>query len=578
MDEMLFKAYDMLGMCYYNIGNYDKAIECLNRYLQSNSRSYKISNTLGAIYSYLKNYDKAIEYFNKAIEINPKYANAYNNLALIFFKQKNFDKAALYFDKARKFDLDSFTDYYKLAISYYSKKYYYEAIEYFKKVIERNSNSYKAYNFIGLCYLSNEEYDKSIEYFKKAIEINDMYYKAYNNLANAYLNLKDYDEAIKYFKSSIDINDSNEAYYGIAICYYSKGEKETSAYYLNKNIDNINENYIDMLFNIYIDLEDYDKAIVCVRKNNKYYDKLINILYDKKEYSKIITLFEENNNNLVNNEIIANSYFYTKNYDKAIEYYEKLLETNKDNFIYYNNIAILFFLKNDYPSIVETYLKYLENNSLASYSIFLLSYSLLANKKISYNDFLKLADKCLEKSITYTNYTKTIYQTFKYDTNTLKTIFENRIQFEDINTILKDNFTENHLRALKPILEKTDIISFYKNIDDINNWNTDTVCVEYELLDSNICIINDNNNIDVYGKKAKFLSSNEDIEYGNLLSIFYKDRDKIISYKKELQLKVKAVYLSYSFDDSDINLMKCILKNENIKLYKMNNDNSYNEI
>ena len=64
---MLFKAYDMLGMCYYNIGNYDKAIECLNRYLQSNSRSYKISNTLGAIYSYLKNYDKAIEYFNKAI-------------------------------------------------------------------------------------------------------------------------------------------------------------------------------------------------------------------------------------------------------------------------------------------------------------------------------------------------------------------------------------------------------------------------------------------------------------------------------------------------------------------------------
>ena len=113
-------------------------------------------------------------------------------------------------------------------------------------------------------------------------------------------------------------------------------------------------------------------------------------MYDKKEYSKIITLFEENNNNLVNNEIIANSYFYTKNYDKAIEYYKKLLETNKDNFIYYNNIAILFFLKNDYPSIVETYLKYLENNSLASYSIFLLSYNLLANKKISYNDFLKL--------------------------------------------------------------------------------------------------------------------------------------------------------------------------------------------
>ena len=333
-----------------------------------------------------------------------------------------------------------------------------------------------------------------------------------------------------------------------------------------------------MLFNIYIDLEDYDKAFVCVRKNNKYYDKLINILYDKKEYLKIVTLFEENNNAVNNNEIIANSYFYTKNYDKAMEYYKKLLETNKDNFIYYNNLAILFFLKNDYFSIVETYLKYLENNSLASYNIFLLSYSLLANKKINYNDFLKLSDKCLEKSITYTNYSKTIYQTLKYDTNTLKTIFENRIQFCDSNTILKDKFTENHLRALKPILEKTNIISFYKSIDDIHNWNSDDICVEYELLDSNICIAYRNDNTNVYGKKAKFLLSNENIEYGNLLSIFYKDRDKIVSYKKELQLKVKAVYLSYSFDDSDINLMRCILKNENIKLYKMNNDNSYNEI
>ena len=464
-----------------------------------------------------------------------------------------------------------------MAVSYYSKKYYYEAIECFNKIIEKNPNSHKAYNFIGLCYLSNEEYDKSIEYFKKAIEINDMYYKAYNNLANAYLNLKDYDEAIKYFKSSIDINDTDEAYYGIAICYYNKGEKETSAYYLNKNINNINENYIDMLFNIYIDLEDYDKAFVCVRKNDKYYDKLINILYDKKEYSKIVTLFNDTNDSKYYT-IIANSYFYTKNYDKAIEYYKKLLETNNNNFIYYNNIAILFFLKNDYPSIVETYLKYLENNSLASYSIFLLSYSLLANKKISYNDFLTIIDKCLERSIIYKNYSKTIYQTFKYDTNTLKTIFENKIQFCDSNNILKDNFTENHLRALKPILERTNIISFYKSIDDIHNWNSDDICVEYELLDSNICIAHKNDNIDVYGKKAKFLSSNENIEYGNLLSIFYKDRDKIVSYKKELELKVKAVYLSYSFDDSDINLMKCILKNENIKLYKMNNDNSYNEI
>ena len=59
------------GLIYYNAGDYDKAVGCLNKSIELNPKFEVAWSNLGTIYSHLKNYDKAIECLNKAVEFNP---------------------------------------------------------------------------------------------------------------------------------------------------------------------------------------------------------------------------------------------------------------------------------------------------------------------------------------------------------------------------------------------------------------------------------------------------------------------------------------------------------------------------
>ena len=64
----------------YNKGKYgDLKISC-NLLLKKFPNSAKLYNIQGIAYNGLRNFDTAIVCYNKALRINPDYAEAYNNL------------------------------------------------------------------------------------------------------------------------------------------------------------------------------------------------------------------------------------------------------------------------------------------------------------------------------------------------------------------------------------------------------------------------------------------------------------------------------------------------------------------
>lgn len=178
-------------------------------------------------------------------------------------------------------------------------------------------------------------------------------------------------------------------------------------------------------------------------------------------------------------------------------------------------------------------------------------------------------------------------------------ILENKINFKNCKEFLKNKLNEKQLKAIEPIINKLKIFSFYSNNSNINNIfshnenknndKTKTICIEYYLPNLNnnsIAIIENSDNIneDIYGKQAKFIK--KDIEYNSLLSMFSCNIESkngnydLLFYKNDfdnldnfLKLKVKAIYLPSNFDESDIKLIKCILENNDIKLYKIIEDN-----
>lgn len=68
------------GLSYYNLGNYEEAINVWKEILKINPQSAIAYNNIGSAYNMMKRWDEAIPYFYKALEINPEFQLAKNNL------------------------------------------------------------------------------------------------------------------------------------------------------------------------------------------------------------------------------------------------------------------------------------------------------------------------------------------------------------------------------------------------------------------------------------------------------------------------------------------------------------------
>ena len=165
-----------------------------------------------------------------------------------------------------------------------------------------------------------------------------------------------------------------------------------------------------------------------------------------------------------------------------------------------------------------------------------------------------------------------------YNTDLFKLLFESRADSVNSADILKNLIDNNKLKAIKPIIEKIKISSFslYNNLTLDDN----TVCIEYQ---SNNTIILDSkyyNKDNIYGKNAKFMIKDEFYSYDSIISIFSYKSDDDSNYNdyyravlnSDSAFKIKSVYFSSDFDNSNIEIIRRIISNNNIKLYKMNSE------
>jgi tetratricopeptide (TPR) repeat protein/DNA-binding CsgD family transcriptional regulator len=155
------RLYAKIGLCYFNIGNRDKALEYFNKSLSlcrsvySRDKSFpfneeilKIYNNIGSVYlinndleNAKVNYEKAVE-INKLINNQVFYGTLYNNLGIINKTQKDYFKAF---------------DYYNKALEIRTK-------------IKDTAGIAQVCNNLGDCYMITGDYAKSIEVLNLALK------------------------------------------------------------------------------------------------------------------------------------------------------------------------------------------------------------------------------------------------------------------------------------------------------------------------------------------------------------------------------------------------------------------------
>jgi signal transduction histidine kinase len=231
-NDVVYESYNLLGLIYNELGEYDKAIEFNTKALasiddkvipvefQSKATSF---NNIGYIYQNLNNHKRAISYFEKGLEqenlIIQKpavYAMLLDNLAYSKFKLNDMEGLPEMYYKSLKL-----RDSLKLTSGIIASKFhlseYFVAIknvtkatQYSKEalLLSRNSKSYRNI-LVALKQLAIIEPEKASVYAKEYIHINEELQKTERNMGNKFTRIEYETDQIKDENLNLETKNRN---------------------------------------------------------------------------------------------------------------------------------------------------------------------------------------------------------------------------------------------------------------------------------------------------------------------------------------------------------------------------------
>ena len=348
-DEMLFRAYIVIGEIALKAKQYEKASEYLKKAYELAQHLDKYANwltnyVLGGFYVTMNDPETALGYYQKALEIIRKlyiekpsaYASelaaTYNDVGMVYFYRREHTNARDWYAKAiaicEKHNAENPAAYALLsAFAYNSLSAMHTALEeydaardwdekaagIYKKLYAENPAAYAPslagiYNNLGHIYNMLSDADKAREWAEKALDLYEKLHAAdpvayapelgriYFNLGLLYANLDESDKAREWYEKALGI--------------YEKLHAENPAAYAPSLAI-----ICSALAELYVDLDESGKAREWCEKALDIYEKLY--AEDPPAYASALSAVCGN---------LGNVYRELKEYDKAREYYERAVE------------------------------------------------------------------------------------------------------------------------------------------------------------------------------------------------------------------------------------------------------------
>jgi signal transduction histidine kinase/DNA-binding NarL/FixJ family response regulator/Flp pilus assembly protein TadD/HPt (histidine-containing phosphotransfer) domain-containing protein len=209
-----------VGMCYWQLGDYDKAIVTLNDALalakknKNKKLEAKCYNILGNIYRDIGEVSSALKYYLNALDIFDKQNDEHTTGVVM----KNI--GILHFDL---FDYDNALDYALRSVN----------------ILEKYENKHRivsVYHTLGNIYFKKEDYTSALSYFYKCVELSEqntnLHTLATSGLGKVYYMMGKFNKAKNYLHHAFKLgNDANffESYI-VAGFYLGRLELDTNNY------------------------------------------------------------------------------------------------------------------------------------------------------------------------------------------------------------------------------------------------------------------------------------------------------------------------------------------------------------
>ena len=260
--------------------------------------------------------------FHDALSVDRSFLAPKFELGMIAYKEGNLDQASSYLE-----DIAARIPFYAevrlvLADIQFERHNYRTAAEHYDKVLEfgilDGAAEYRIMIKRGTCYYNIDDYEKAEQDIEKALRSRPKSAEAPLLLSAIQIKLGKTDEALKTLQQANASNPDNpEIQYQMGSVYYKENDPRYASCF-------------DKLFTLTGGKKDYPS------KYRKVFIILAKKLYEDKKYSRTITILkslDEKSQTFETRLIAAKALYNLKEYDSAIDLFEKLSLGNDDKFI-----------------------------------------------------------------------------------------------------------------------------------------------------------------------------------------------------------------------------------------------------
>ena len=389
------------------ISSMDMATKCYDRSISLDNTNASAWNNKGVILEKHGDYPNAINCFNKALALDTKInssvkSNLYQtHLNIINRKRGDYDADGLVMscDTAIEIDRERFEAWWEKGQALVKLGRFYESLECFEKASKLNSDNPWIWNDMGEILSIMKKHDEAIECFETAEKCEPAIYGDWDKNKEAALDAKNgYLTSLKHYDKIIDANPSHLFSWinkGNFLFYKQEYKKALPCYEKAIVIDPTSRDTLEKMGKCYMKIYNYSKAIDC-------FEKLIKVEPEEFEWTiqkgiahrglsqtteslECFDLVIEKGKLLRALHQKGITLLFAKQFDKAIDCFEKILNSDLGDLKSWLDIALTSHIKSEQTK-----------NNLYKFDLYLCnSLSFYCNQK--YEELLKFFDKIILK-------------------------------------------------------------------------------------------------------------------------------------------------------------------------------------
>jgi len=223
----------------------------------------------GTIFSKKNKHEQAIETFKKALPFTDEPADVWSMIGMEYLYLDDFENARLNFANCIDVDFEDYSSLYNVIYCFDMENNHEEAIKYLLNYIEISPYCEVAWHQLGRQYFVLNNFKEALRAFDYAVLIDESFIGGYLEKAKTLEELEQYEEAIQNYLITLELDDPTAfVYVRVGECYQKLGILDTAVKYLKKAVheDPLLDKAWVLLTNLYIDSENYQKALYYINK------------------------------------------------------------------------------------------------------------------------------------------------------------------------------------------------------------------------------------------------------------------------------------------------------------------------